>query len=123
MSALVHKSADFVFHQEVPPNGGPPLNRLIEEFVTPESNFFLRTHGDIPNLDHSVYRLTVSGRLSKTYQFSLKDLSEHFSQKEITATLHAPEIDAVALLRSRRYQMRCIGETTQSATLCGRAVR
>jgi DMSO/TMAO reductase YedYZ molybdopterin-dependent catalytic subunit len=87
MSAPVHKSADFVFHQEVPPNGGPPLNRLIEEFVTPESNFFLRTHGDIPNLDHSVYRLTVSGRLSKTYQFSLKDLSEHFSQKEITATL------------------------------------
>lgn len=35
------------------PSGGatdcrPPLNRLIDKFVTPAPDFFLRTHGDIP---------------------------------------------------------------------------
>jgi sulfite oxidase len=59
MGASVQKSPDFVFHQEVPPNGGPPLNRLVEEFVTPEPDFFLRTHGYIPELNHATYRLTV----------------------------------------------------------------
>jgi len=87
MDAPLHKSADFVFHQKEPPNGGPPLYRLIEEFVTSESDFFLRTHGDIPELDHSAYRLTVAGMLSKKYEFSLSDLSELFSAKEVTATL------------------------------------
>jgi sulfite oxidase len=37
MDAPLHKSADFVFHQKEPANGGPPLYRLVEEFVTPES--------------------------------------------------------------------------------------
>ncbi|HEY2123111.1 MAG TPA: hypothetical protein VGH07_05925, partial [Chthoniobacterales bacterium] len=57
MGALVRKSPGFVFHQKMPPNGGPPLNRLVEEFVTSEADFFLRTHGDIPELDRSMYRL------------------------------------------------------------------
>jgi sulfite oxidase len=87
MGALFHKSPDFVFHQEVPPNRGPPLNRLIDEFVTPVLDFFLRTHGDIPELNRSTYRLTVGGLVSKTYQFSLKELYEHFPLQEITATL------------------------------------
>jgi sulfite oxidase len=87
MGLLVHKSPDFVFHQEVPPNGGPPLNRLVEEFVTGEPDFFLRTHGDIPELNLSTYLLTVAGLTSKTYQFSVKELFERFPPKEITATL------------------------------------
>jgi sulfite oxidase len=87
MDPLVRKSPDFVFHQKIPPNGGPPLNRLVEEFVTPEVDFFLRTHGDIPELGRSTYRLTVAGLVSRTYQFTLQELSERFSTKEITATL------------------------------------
>src|SRR5271169_6198477 len=87
MDALVCKSPGFVFHQRTPPNGGPPLNRLVEEFVTSEADFFLRTHGDIPELGRSIYRLTVAGLVRRTYQFSLQELSERFSPKEITATL------------------------------------
>ena len=61
MDALVRKSPDFVFHQKIPPNGGPTLNRLVEEFVTPENDFFLRTHGDLPEIGRSTYRLTIPG--------------------------------------------------------------
>jgi sulfite oxidase len=84
---LLHKGPDFVFHQTVPPNGGPPLKRLIEEFVTAKADFFLRTHGEIPELDLSTYRLTVAGLNRETYQFSLKELVERFPLNEITATL------------------------------------
>jgi len=87
MVVSLRKSADFVFHQKEPPNGSPPLCRLVEEFVTPEPDFFLRTHGDIPELDPSTYRLTVAGMLSKKYEFSLNELSKLFSSKEVAATV------------------------------------
>jgi sulfite oxidase len=87
MGATVRKRPGFIFHQKVPPNGGPPLNRLVEAFVTPEADFFLRTHGDVPDLDRSGYRLTVAGLVTRTYQFSLDELRERFPAREITATL------------------------------------
>jgi sulfite oxidase len=87
MDGPVSKSAEFVFHQQTPPNGGPPLERLVEEFVTPEPDFFLRTHGEIPEFNRSTYRLTVSGLVNRPRQFSLQELAERFSPKEITATL------------------------------------
>jgi sulfite oxidase len=87
MGAPVNKSSDFIFHQQSPPNGGPPLSRLIHEFATPVPDFFLRIHGDIPKLDSSTYRLTVGGLADRTAQFSLKELAESFPGKEIIATL------------------------------------
>jgi len=82
-----NKSPDFIFHQETPPNGGPPLDRLIDEFATPVPDFFLRTHGDMPEFDGSTYRLTVGGLVKRPGQFSLQDLVERFRTKEITSTL------------------------------------
>ena len=87
MAALVNKNLDFIFHQKTPPNGGPPLERLIEEFVTPVSDFFLRTHGDIPELDSSTYRLTVGGLVKHPCEFTLTQLAGRFPAKAITATL------------------------------------
>ena len=83
----VHKSADFIFHQAIPPNGGPPLERLIDEFATPVPDFFLRTHGNIPELNLSSYRLKVGGLAGQSCQLSLEELSTRFPTKEITATL------------------------------------
>ncbi|MBV9390986.1 MAG: sulfite oxidase [Verrucomicrobia bacterium] len=87
MDEAVHKSPDFVFHQEMPPNGGPSLNRLVEEFITPETDFFLRTHGNIPQLASPTHRLTIGGLVSRPCQFSLEELFERFPTREITATL------------------------------------
>lgn len=88
MGLPVHKSPDFVFHQEVPPSGGPPLKRLIDEFVTPEPDFFLRTHGSIPEFDCSTFGLTVAGLVTRPHRFSLKELRRQFPLREMVATLH-----------------------------------
>ena len=85
--ALANKNPDFIFHQKTPPNGGPPLERLIEDFATPVEDFFLRTHGDIPELDSSTYRLTVGGLVKRPCEFTLKELAQRFPAKSIMATL------------------------------------
>jgi sulfite oxidase len=87
MAAPVIKSPDFIFHQKTPPNGGPPLERLIEKFATPVQDFFLRTHGDIPEIDGSTFRLKIGGLVKRPSQFSLKELAERFPVKEVMATL------------------------------------
>jgi sulfite oxidase len=87
MLAPVSKNPDFIFHQKVPPNGGPPLERLIEEFATPVPDFFLRTHGDIPEVDRSSFRLTLGGLAKRPCGFTLTELAERFPAKAITATL------------------------------------
>jgi sulfite oxidase len=87
MGERIQKNPDFVFRQRVPPNGGPPLPRLVEQFITSEADFFLRTHGNIPALDPTTYRLTVCDLHGQSDHFSLERLAESFPQKEITATL------------------------------------
>jgi len=87
MGVPVSKNSDFIFHQKTPPNGGPPLERLIEEFATPVEDFFLRTHGDIPEIDGSTFRLTIGGLVKRPSEFSLQELGERFPVKDITATL------------------------------------
>ncbi|MBV8102617.1 MAG: molybdopterin-dependent oxidoreductase [Verrucomicrobia bacterium] len=87
MVVPVNKNSDFIFHQETPPNGGPPLARLIEKFATPVQNFFLRTHGDIPEVNRSTFRLTIAGLVKRPCEFTLAELGERFPAKAIVATL------------------------------------
>jgi sulfite oxidase len=87
MGERVQKNSDFVFRQKSPPNGGPPLPKLVEQFITPEADFFLRIHGNIPALDPATYRLAVCGLDGRSDYFSLERLAESLPQREITATL------------------------------------
>jgi sulfite oxidase len=86
MSIAATKSPEFAFHQSEPPNGGPPLERLVETFLTSECDFFLRTHGTVPIIDASTFQLSVTGLVRNECQFRLADL-ESFPQCEVTATL------------------------------------
>jgi sulfite oxidase len=87
MGERVQKNSDFVFRQKSPPNGGPPLPKLVEQFITPEADFFLRIHAGIPLVDPTTFRLTVCGLDGHSDQFSLERLAESLPKKEITATL------------------------------------
>ena len=87
MGERVQKNSDFVFRQKSPANGGPPLPKLVEQFITPEADFFLRIHASIPLLDSATFRLLVCSPEGHSDQFSLERLAESFSKKEITSTL------------------------------------
>ena len=45
------KSDDLIVHSKAPFNAEPPLARLREAFVTPQSLLYVRSHGDIPAVD------------------------------------------------------------------------
>src|SRR5260370_22904500 len=87
MGAPVNKNPDFIFHQRTPPNGGPPLNPLIDEFATPVQDFFLRTHGEMPEFDSSTYRLTARGARDDTPRHSLLQLAVPYFSRANQPTL------------------------------------
>jgi sulfite oxidase len=80
------KRADFVVRQASPFNGGPPLAALTESFLTPLDAFFVRNHGDVPEIDHGRFRLRVEGLCGRPGEWSLDELAE-LPRRTITATL------------------------------------
>jgi sulfite oxidase len=69
-------------------NAASPLNLLRQTFITPESGFFLRNHGSIPEVDPVDYRLSVTGNVQQSLNLSLDELRAAFGKRTITATLH-----------------------------------
>ena len=44
---------DLIVHSAQPLNAEPPLDRLRNTFVTKASDFYIRSHGHIPEIDPS----------------------------------------------------------------------
>jgi sulfite oxidase len=81
------KHIDFVIKQESPFNAGPPTKLLSGQYITPTDLFFVRSHGDVPEVDLVSYRLKVDGKVSKTLSLSLDELKNNFARVEVSATL------------------------------------
>jgi sulfite oxidase len=81
------KDPTFILHQEDPINGEPPSEKLVGAFITPTELFYVRTHGDIPQIDLHTYRLRIHGLVDRELKLSLEDLRAHFSRKTLAATL------------------------------------
>ena len=80
------KHPRLLVRQEEPFNGGPPPDLLLDSFVTPNELFFVRSHGNVPEVDRAAWRLTVDGLVERPLSLSLEDL-RRFSQASAAATL------------------------------------
>lgn len=76
------KHPDFIIRSESPFNGGAEPHQLIESAITPVDLFFVRNHGDVPEVDRNTYRLTVGNT-----SFALDDLKTRFERVSVPATL------------------------------------
>lgn len=81
------KDPALIVRQENPYNAGPPLDRLSASFVTPNELFYVRCHGDMPEIDPATYRLAVTGSVKRELRLSLDDLRRDFPRGTVTATL------------------------------------
>ena len=63
-----------IVRQADPFNAGPPLPILRADFVTPVERFFVRSHGDVPQVDPAAYRLRIGGLVERPLELSLDDL-------------------------------------------------
>ena len=76
----------WIVHSEVPPNREVPLDRLIEDWITPVDRFYVRSHAASPAIDPAAYRLAVDGLVDRPLSLSLDELAA-LPQVEVTATM------------------------------------
>ncbi|MFB6286134.1 MAG: molybdopterin-dependent oxidoreductase [Candidatus Bipolaricaulia bacterium] len=84
---IPHKHADMLVRQSHPYNAEPPLHLLQQHLITPIERFYVRNHGNIPEIDTETFRLSVSGLVEQELRLSLDELASEFPTATVTATL------------------------------------
>ncbi len=80
-------TSDLIVHSTKPFNAEPPLARLRAAAITAQSDFYVRSHGTIPQLDESTHRLRVTGRVDKPLDISIRDLRKRFRVHTVPAVM------------------------------------
>ncbi len=81
------KHPRFLIRQDHPLNMEPPTPLLRQSFVTPQELFFVRTHGNIPEVDPARFRLTVNGLVGNRQSLSLEALQRNFPKRAVIAVI------------------------------------
>lgn len=68
-------------------NAEPNLARLVQSWVTPVDQFYVRSHAPAPKIDPGAYRLKISGLVDRELTLSMSDLMGQFGQSSVMATL------------------------------------
>jgi sulfite oxidase len=87
MPSLPERMARLIVHGDRPYNAEPPLDRLRAAYRTASCDFYVRCHGDLPEIDADAWRLTVDGGIRAPMAFSLDGLRTRFPHATVTATL------------------------------------
>ncbi|SDN81960.1 sulfite oxidase [Methylobacterium phyllostachyos] len=87
MSSLTERKARLIVHGDRPYNAEPPLDRLRAAYRTRAGDFYVRCHGDVPEIDAETSRLTLDGAVDTPMDVSLDDLRGRFRTVTVTATL------------------------------------
>jgi len=83
----VIENPGLIAYSQQPFNAEPPADQLRASFITPRRRFYVRSHGDIPQLDPASHRLRVGGRVSTALDLSLDELKDRFPSATVMATL------------------------------------
>ncbi len=111
------KHPQFIVHSASPLNGGTPPELLRRSFITPQENFYVRNHGNIPQVDPEGFRLTLDGLVERPLSLTLDELRTSFPTKRILGTLQC-----AGNRRSQLMDIRPIpGETPWGAEAVGTA--
>lgn len=81
------KDASLIIRSHEPFNAGPAPVVQRRARITPNELFFVRNHGNVPQLDANTFRLAVNGLVKKILSLSLDELIENFPKVELTATI------------------------------------
>jgi len=96
-----NKHPEMTIYSAFPFNAGSIPRQLRQHFITPNNLFFVRTHGNIPQVNADNYRLTIEGLVHNRLNLSLEALRGEFSSHTVTATLNCAgnrrkELESVA---------------------------
>ncbi len=81
------KRDDLLVHEEEPFNAETGRAALAEASLTATDAFYVRGHGNVPEVDTAAWRLRVHGLVERELELSLATLRERLQEHEVTATL------------------------------------
>ncbi|KAG8166683.1 hypothetical protein KVR01_002372 [Diaporthe batatas] len=86
---LEEKSKDMIHVLQFPYNGEPPRDRLVENPITSNADFFVRNHGGVPEIDADRYTLEIGGFVKEPKRITLAELQNEdlFPRKTMTVSL------------------------------------
>lgn len=81
------KLPEMIVYQEDPFNAEPPRQALAGRPITSADRFYVRGHGEVPELSASAGGFSVTGLVAETLALSLEELQGRFAPVEVIATL------------------------------------
>jgi sulfite oxidase len=81
------KREDLIVHEDEPFNAETSPAALAEGPLTATDAFYVRDHGEVPQIDSSGWHLHVGGLVERELHLSLVTLRETFREREVVATL------------------------------------
>lgn len=85
-AVLAAEESRLLVHSKAPMNAEPLLPDLVRSWVTPVESFFIRSHGNTPEINADSFRVSVEGLVETPLMLSLAELGR-FEQHAVTATL------------------------------------
>lgn len=79
--------SELITHSRSPLNAETPLDRLRAAFITPQPDFYIRTHGNIPRLPEETHTLEVGGLVATPLRLTCAELRARFAERTVMATL------------------------------------
>ena len=76
-----------IVRSENPFNAETPLDRLRGSFTTSQRDFYVRSHGAVPDLSEDTHRLTVGGRVTRPLNLSMRQLRDGFPLRSVMAVM------------------------------------
>lgn len=78
--------AGLIFRTTAPRNGEPPLDKLVEAWITPTSRFYIRSHGPNPQIPAD-FKVSIEGLVERPQEFTVQQLLEKFPASSCTCTV------------------------------------
>lgn len=76
-----------IVHGTEPMNAEPRLSNLVQSWMTPTDQFYIRSHAPNPKIDPASFRLKVEGMVERPLSISLSELANDYRNVNVTATL------------------------------------
>ena len=80
--------ADLIYRSKAPRNAEPHLDKLVENWITPTSQFYVRSHGANPAIVPDQFQVAVEGMVKTARVFTVQELLTEFPASSCTCTVN-----------------------------------
>ena len=103
MASIARAEQKLILRSPDPLNAETAPHALIASYLTPQADFYIRSHGPIPALSDD-HRVVLDGRVDRPSSFTMAELQASFLTRTVTATMQCAG--------NRRAHLQGVGKTS-----------